>query len=93
MVFFFHTSLFKLQLSLRLTFSFLQEASCAYVIVIMAVFWVTEALPISVTALLPVFKFPLAGVLSASDVGKVFFNVSQNFELPFILRPKYLTGS
>lgn len=51
-----------------------QEASCAYVVMIMAVFWVTEALPISVTALLPVFMFPLVGVLSASDVGKVFFN-------------------
>lgn len=51
-----------------------QESSCAYVIMIMAVFWVTEALPISVTALLPVFMFPLAGVLSAKEVGKVFFN-------------------
>ena len=35
----------------------------------------TEALPISVTALLPVFMFPLVGVLPAAEVGKVYFNV------------------
>lgn len=43
---------------------------------IMAVFWVTEALPINVTALLPVFLFPVVGVMSAGDVAAVFFNVS-----------------
>lgn len=51
-----------------------QEALCAYVMLIMAVYWVTEALPINVTALLPVFLFPLVGVMSADDVAKVFFN-------------------
>ena len=53
-----------------------QESLCAYVIIIMAIFWVTEALPIYVTALFPVFMFPLTGVLSAGDVGAAFFNVS-----------------
>ncbi|XP_053382205.1 Na(+)/citrate cotransporter-like isoform X2 [Mercenaria mercenaria] len=51
-----------------------QESSCAYVMLIMAIFWVTEALPINVTALLPVFMFPAVGVMSAGDVGSVFFN-------------------
>jgi len=30
------------------------EANCAYVILIMAVYWMTEALPMAVTALMPV---------------------------------------
>lgn len=51
-----------------------QESSCAYVMLIMAVFWITEALPLNITALLPVFMFPLVGVMSAGDVASVFFN-------------------
>ncbi|KAL4218029.1 hypothetical protein ACF0H5_022767 [Mactra antiquata] len=50
-----------------------QESSCAYVVIIMAVFWITEALPLNVTALLPIFMFPMVGVLSAGAVAKVFF--------------------
>ena len=41
----------------------------------MAMFWMTEALPINVTALLPVFLFPLLGVISADTVAKTFFTV------------------
>lgn len=52
----------------------LQEAECGYVILIMAVFWVTEALPISVTALLPVFLFPVVGILSVKDASQQYIN-------------------
>nr|XP_045591459.1 solute carrier family 13 member 5-like [Procambarus clarkii] len=41
-----------------------QAARCGYVIVVMAVYWMTEAVPLAVTALIPVFAFPLLGVLS-----------------------------
>ena len=54
----------------------LQEAECGYVIIIMAVFWVTEALPIAVTALLPVFLFPVVGIMSVADAAKQYINVS-----------------
>jgi solute carrier family 13 (sodium-dependent dicarboxylate transporter), member 2/3/5 len=37
------------------------------VTLLMAVWWVTEAVPIAVTALIPVFLFPLLGILSTSD--------------------------
>ncbi|KAH3885516.1 hypothetical protein DPMN_009511 [Dreissena polymorpha] len=43
-----------------------KQSKCAYVIIVMAVLWLTEAIPISVTALLPIFMFPMTGVLSAS---------------------------
>ena len=34
---------------------------CAYVMLIMATFWVTEALPLAITSLLPVTLLPLLG--------------------------------
>lgn len=34
----------------------------------MAVWWITEAIPIAATALLPIILFPLTGVLSAGEV-------------------------
>lgn len=40
---------------------------CLYVVLLMAGFWVTEALPLPVTALIPMVLFPLMGVLG-SDV-------------------------
>ncbi|CAL8353417.1 unnamed protein product [Lota lota] len=43
-------------------------AECAYVIILMAVFWCTEALPLAVTALLPALLFPLFGIMQSKDV-------------------------
>jgi len=45
-----------------------QEAKAGYGIIIMAVFWMTEALPLPVTSLLPVVLFPLLGVMSTGRV-------------------------
>lgn len=58
-----------------------KEARCAYVLMIMALLWLTEALPIPVTALLPVCMFPMAGVLTATAVGQSYFS---NTSLLFI---------
>uniref|UniRef100_A0A667YW86 Solute carrier family 13 member 5 n=1 Tax=Myripristis murdjan TaxID=586833 RepID=A0A667YW86_9TELE len=44
------------------------EAACAYVIILMAVYWCTEALPLAVTALLPALLFPLFGIMKSKDV-------------------------
>lgn len=47
---------------------------CAAVAVLMAIWWMTEALPISVTALLPLVLFPALGVLSAQEAASPFAN-------------------
>ena len=48
----------------------------AYVVLVMAGMWLTEAIPIPATALLPIFLFPMAGVQVAKDVSKSYISVS-----------------
>ncbi|EEC09980.1 Na+/dicarboxylate, Na+/tricarboxylate and phosphate transporter, putative, partial [Ixodes scapularis] len=43
------------------------EARCAYVVCLMSSFWMTNAVPLPVTALLPVVLFPLLGVLPTDE--------------------------
>ncbi|KFV99166.1 Solute carrier family 13 member 2, partial [Eurypyga helias] len=45
-----------------------QEAECGYVIIVMALFWCTEALPLAVTALFPVLLFPLMNIMDSTTV-------------------------
>ncbi|KAM6137152.1 LOW QUALITY PROTEIN: solute carrier family 13 member 1 [Pterocles gutturalis] len=40
-----------------------KEAECAYTLFVVAIFWLTEALPLGVSALLPAFMFPLFGIM------------------------------
>ncbi|NXA42008.1 S13A5 protein, partial [Eudromia elegans] len=44
------------------------EAKCAYVIMVMAVYWCTEVIPLAVTSLMPVVFFPLLGVQDSKTV-------------------------
>ncbi len=46
----------------------------AAVAVLMAVWWITEAIPIPATALLPVILFPLLGVMKGKAVAGIYFN-------------------
>jgi len=46
----------------------------AAVAVLMAVWWITEALPLAVTALVPVVLFPLLGVMNGKAVASQYFN-------------------
>ncbi|XP_068950245.1 Na(+)/citrate cotransporter, partial [Petaurus breviceps papuanus] len=43
-------------------------AACAYVVLLMAVYWCTEVLPLAVTSLLPALLFPLLRVLDSKQV-------------------------
>lgn len=57
------TPLFLLPLALSTP-----EAACAFVIILMAIYWCTEVLPLAVTALLPTVLFPLLGIMESKDV-------------------------
>ncbi|XP_075164584.1 tricarboxylate transporter protein I'm not dead yet [Haematobia irritans] len=46
---------------------------CMYLLIIMSVYWVTEALPLYVTSMLPVVAFPIMGILSSEMVCQLFF--------------------
>ncbi|XP_068203451.1 Na(+)/citrate cotransporter-like isoform X2 [Palaemon carinicauda] len=48
------------------------EFRCAYVILIMATYWIAEILPLAVTSLIPVFAFPILGVLGTKVVTVVY---------------------
>uniref|UniRef100_A0A3P8U4T8 Solute carrier family 13 member 3 n=1 Tax=Amphiprion percula TaxID=161767 RepID=A0A3P8U4T8_AMPPE len=50
-----------------------KEGKCLYVVVLMAMFWCTEALPLAVTAMLPVCLFPTLGILPSKKVCPQYF--------------------
>lgn len=45
-----------------------EAARCAFVLLLMSVYWVVEVLPLAVTSLIPVALLPLLGIMSTSDV-------------------------
>lgn len=47
-------------------------AKAAYSIAIISIFWLTEVVPIAITALLPLILFPALGVLSAEETSKTY---------------------
>ncbi|MDL1972671.1 MAG: SLC13 family permease [Deltaproteobacteria bacterium] len=51
-----------------------QVTYTAAVALLMAIWWVTEAIPLAVTALLPVVLFPLLGVMKGKVVSALYFN-------------------
>ncbi|XP_053187780.1 solute carrier family 13 member 2-like [Scomber japonicus] len=44
------------------------EARCGFAIILMALYWCTECMPLAVTALLPVVLFPMMGIMEAGMV-------------------------
>lgn len=53
----------------------LKAGKCAYAIVIMAIFWLTEVVPMAVTALLPIVIFPWLGVMDTKQACQNYFKV------------------
>uniref|UniRef100_A0A8C0LNG8 Solute carrier family 13 member 1 n=1 Tax=Canis lupus dingo TaxID=286419 RepID=A0A8C0LNG8_CANLU len=51
----------------------LPEAECAYTLAVVAALWLTEALPLPVTALLPGLLFPLFGITASKEVASAYF--------------------
>ncbi|XP_051965423.1 Na(+)/dicarboxylate cotransporter 3-like [Xyrauchen texanus] len=50
-----------------------KEGKCLYVVLLMALYWCTEALPLAVTAMLPVCLFPTMGILPSKKVCPQYF--------------------
>lgn len=50
-----------------------KEAECAYILFVIAIFWITEALPLSITALLPGLMFPMFGIMPSTHVASAYF--------------------
>nr|XP_033814624.1 solute carrier family 13 member 1 isoform X2 [Geotrypetes seraphini] len=50
-----------------------KEAECAYVLFVVAIFWISEALPLAVTAFLPAVMFPLFGIMKSKEVASTYF--------------------
>ncbi|MEN8224225.1 MAG: SLC13 family permease [Bacteroidota bacterium] len=44
------------------------------VALLMAIWWVTEAVPLAITSLIPVAMFPLLGIMDGKDVSSTYFN-------------------
>ena len=44
------------------------------VALLMAAWWVSEAIPLAITALIPIVLFPLSGILGAKDVSSAYIN-------------------
>ena len=53
------------------------ETVCRYVLLLMAVYWSLELLPLPVTALLPIPLFPLLGVASTSQTAAAYMKGTQ----------------
>ncbi|CAF0969591.1 unnamed protein product [Brachionus calyciflorus] len=50
-----------------------KPAFCAYVLIIMVLFWITKCLPIPITSLLPILLFPLFNISSSKCTSQVYF--------------------
>lgn len=44
------------------------------VAIIMAIWWVTEVVPLAITSLLPIVLFPALGIMDGKDVSSTYFN-------------------
>uniref|UniRef100_A0A7E4W1W5 CitMHS domain-containing protein n=1 Tax=Panagrellus redivivus TaxID=6233 RepID=A0A7E4W1W5_PANRE len=61
-------------LAMPLLRSYGHETRCAGCLIIMAAYWITEVIPLPVTALLPMILFPILGILPSTAVAKAFIN-------------------
>jgi len=54
---------------------YFQDMRCLYVVLVMATYWISEVLPLAVTALLPLVLYPTFGVMTSSLVAQSYLKV------------------
>ena len=50
---------------------------CAYTILLMAAYWLTEALPLPITSMIPMVLLPMLGVMSTGNHCTIFTEANQ----------------
>lgn len=63
-----------LNLKTKIKFCF-KQSYCAFIMIIMSFYWLTECIPIGITSLLPMLLFPLFGIMSSKHTAQVYFQV------------------
>ncbi|TKR57432.1 hypothetical protein L596_030699 [Steinernema carpocapsae] len=48
------------------------EARCAFTVLLMEIYWVSEVLPLPVTAFIPMVLFPTFGIMKSTDVARTY---------------------
>lgn len=66
--------LFFLMLFFELDSANPQVTRMAAIAILMSVWWISDAIPLYATALLPVVLYPLLGISSAKEIAPVYFN-------------------
>ena len=51
-----------------------QLNTMAAIAVLMAILWITEAIPLAVTSMIPLIFYPLTGILSAEEIASSYIN-------------------
>lgn len=67
----------------------MQAGWCLYVVLLMATYWMTEALPLPITAFLPLFMYPITGVMGAKTVATEYLSVSSFLLLPLLMTDEW----
>ncbi|CAF3873070.1 unnamed protein product [Adineta steineri] len=49
------------------------QARCAYIVLLLTVYWVSEAVPYAVTSLFPLALFPMLNILPGDEIGHNYF--------------------
>ena len=49
-------------------------SSMVAIVLLMAIWWITEAVPLAVTSLLPVFLYPATNIMSTTDIAPSYMN-------------------
>ena len=64
------------QSSLPLLYLILQACNCLFMLLLMAVYWITETFHLAVTSLIPLVLSPMLSIQTAGDVAKNYLKVS-----------------
>lgn len=52
-----------------------QACNCLYMLLLMAIYWITETFHLSVTSLIPLVLSPMLSIQTAPDIAKNYFKV------------------